>query len=87
MNGLESRRNFAAFLSRLASHSVSDDEWPNPVVTHYSDKELDGIRRDLVRLSIQRNPTGTAGAWQAEDRQQMLRLAERLERPARGDQA
>lgn len=27
MNGLELRQNCAAFLSRLASHSASDDEW------------------------------------------------------------
>lgn len=59
----------------------------NLVVTHYPDEELEGIRRDLVRLSIQRNPTGTAEARRAGDRQQMLRWAERLERPAKGDQA
>jgi len=82
MSAVEWRRNFADFLSRLATDSDREGEWSRLVVAHYLDEELEGIRRDLVRLSIKRNPTGRVDAWQPEDRTQMVRWAEQLGRPA-----
>jgi hypothetical protein len=82
MSAAEWRQNFADFLSRLATDSDREGEWFRLVVTHYPDEELEGIRRDLVRLSIKRNPTGRVDAWQPEDRTQMVRWAEQLGRPA-----
>lgn len=76
------RRNFADFLSRLATDSDREGEWFQLVITHYPDEEIEGIRRDLVRLSIMRSPFGRVDAWQAEDRTQMLRWAEQLSRLA-----
>lgn len=75
------RTSFADFLSRLATGAAREGEWSRLVVTHYSDEELEAIRRELVRLSIQRNPTGRVDAWQAEDRTQMLRWAGQLGHP------
>lgn len=72
------RHTCADFLCRLATDS--DGEWLRLVVTHYRDEELEGIRRNLARLSIERSPTGAVYAWQPEDRVQMVRWAEQLRR-------
>lgn len=78
MSAVAWRQSFAAFLTRLASDSVRDGEWSDLVVTHYSDEDLEAIRRDLVRLKLSRNPSADLDAWQPEDRQQMLAWAEQL---------
>lgn len=72
------RQSFADFLSRLATGAEREGEWSQLVVAHYPDEELEAIRRELVRLSIRRNPTGRVDAWEAEDLTQMLRWAEQL---------
>ena len=78
------RQTFADFLARLAAGAEREGEWSQFVVAHYPDEELEAIRRELVRLSIRRNPTGRAATWQAEDRTQMLRWAEQLGHPGAG---
>jgi hypothetical protein len=80
MSELEWRQNFADFLSRLAADFDHEGEWLRLVVTHYRDEELEGIRRNLARLSIERSPTGAVYAWQPEDRIQMVRWVEQLRR-------
>lgn len=78
MSVLAWRQTFADFVSRLAAGTEREGEWFRFVVTHYPDEEVETIRRELVRLSIRRNPTGSIDHWQAEDRTQMLRWAEQL---------
>lgn len=81
MSVLAWRQTFADFLSRLAAGTAREGEWFRYVVTHYPDEEREAIRRELVRLSIRRNPTGSIDDWQAEARTQMLRWAEELGHP------
>jgi hypothetical protein len=82
MSTSEWRHTFADFLSRLAADSDHEGEWLRLVVTHYRDEELEGIRRNLARLSIEQDPTGAVYAWQPEDRVQMVRWAEQLRKGA-----
>lgn len=82
MSAVSWRQTFADFLSRLAIDADREGEWSRLVVTHYPDEELESVRRDLVRLSIERNPTGRVDAWQPADRAQMLKWAEQLAHPA-----
>jgi hypothetical protein len=77
-----SRQAFADFLARLAADAEREGEWSELVTSHYPDEELEAIRRELVRLSIRRNPTGHVDAWRAEDRTQLLRWAKQLGHPA-----
>jgi hypothetical protein len=46
---------FADFLRRVAAGKVKATEWDRFVVQHYVDEELEEIRRNLVRLSIDRH--------------------------------
>ena len=78
MSAARWRQDFADFLSRLATNAEREGEWGQLVVAHYPDEELEAIRRDLVRLSIRRNPTGRVDGWLPEDRAKMLRWADQL---------
>lgn len=78
MSAARWRENFADFLSRLATNAEREGEWGHLVVAHYPDEELEAIRRELVRLSIQRNPTGRVDGWLPQDRVKMLQWAEQL---------
>lgn len=44
---------FADFLERLALKKTGPEDWFKFAVTHYFDKTLEEIRRELVRLSIE----------------------------------
>ena len=46
------RKQFAAFLDRLASGTSHESEWSSFVVTQYPDEFLEEMRRCTVRLSI-----------------------------------
>ena len=75
------RLSFASFLERLACGEERPGDWHDHVVTHYLDEELEEVRRELVRLSIQRDPTGSP-LWVAADRQQFREWATRLRGPS-----
>ncbi|HEY2882127.1 MAG TPA: hypothetical protein VGJ15_06825 [Pirellulales bacterium] len=52
---IEWRTEFADFLRRLAAGTFTSTEWKRLIVTQYPDEFLEDIRRQVVRLNIQRD--------------------------------
>ncbi len=46
---------FAKFLRRLVSEQINTIEWQKFIVTHYHDEMLEQIRRNVAKLSIDRD--------------------------------
>ena len=46
------RTQFRDFLLRLADNNLRDDDWNNFAVQHYSDEEIEQLRRSLVKRSL-----------------------------------
>jgi hypothetical protein len=74
------RSAFASFLERMAVGAEQPHDWYDHVVLHYPDEVLEEIRRELVRLSIARNPNGHP-VWIAADREQFRTWARELRKP------
>jgi hypothetical protein len=70
----EGRAAFAAFLERVAEAEVAPEVWQEFLVNHYHDEPLEEIRRQCVRLAIQK-PTRS---WTEEERHQLLSWAQAL---------
>jgi hypothetical protein len=49
------RAEFADFLRRVAAGDEGAIEWQRFIVTHYQDELLENIRRQMVKLSIDRD--------------------------------
>ncbi len=79
MTDPDARLAFVRFLDRLALGRASREEWQAFVVAHYSDEELEDVRRRCVRLAIN---SPTWGEWSAPERDGFRSLAAELERPA-----
>ncbi len=75
------RNLFADFLERLAASETAGDDWSTHCVAHYADDKLEAIRRDVVRLSIERNPLGSP-LWLPADREWFREMAKVLRSPA-----
>lgn len=68
------RLAFASFLNRLACAQEEPSDWYALVITHYSDEELEEVRRELVRLATKREPNGNP-VWDPADRQRFREWA------------
>jgi hypothetical protein len=71
------RLAFAEFLEQLACDTASSKDWYDLVITHYRDEGLEEVRVRLVRLMIERDPSGRP-AWIDSDREQFRRWAREL---------
>jgi hypothetical protein len=71
------RLAFAGFLERLATQAPEPSDWHTYAVAHYPDEELEAIRRELGRLSIERNPDGYS-SWLPADHERFRSWATQL---------
>jgi hypothetical protein len=71
---LEWRTLFVDLLVRLARGEVESWQWNELAVAHYSDETLERVRRDCVRLSIQKPDR----CWSAEEIEQIHAWAQEL---------
>lgn len=60
------RIEFAAFLRRLSAGAIGCLEWNRFLTVHYPDELLEEVRRNVVRLSIERGATLT---WSDSERE------------------
>ena len=70
------RMLFADFLERLADGDIETGEWQEFAVTHYRDESLERVRRDCVRLCIQKPERG----WSEQETDQIREWARELRR-------
>jgi hypothetical protein len=47
------RKDFVDILDKIQQNTLSKDEWHHWMVNHYHDREIEDIRREIVRLSIE----------------------------------
>jgi hypothetical protein len=47
------RKDFVDLLDKLQESPISKDEWFHWMVNHYPDAEMETVRREIVRLSIE----------------------------------
>ena len=52
MTDQEKRRIFIDYLHKLIKGDGYSEEWRNIIIEHYSDEQLEEIRRNIVRLRI-----------------------------------
>lgn len=65
----DQRQAFAGFLEGLASTGTAATDWADYTVAHYADDQLEAIRREVVRLAIERG-SGGHPAFLQSDREQ-----------------
>lgn len=71
------RNDFAQFLERLAAGNEFPSDWNHFAVGHHADDLVESIRRQLVRLAIERDPLGLP-VWLDVDREQFLKWVVQL---------